>query len=51
MDWYSRKILAWELSNTLDTACCLKALNRAVEVTGTRLEIFNTDQGCQFTSQ
>ena len=51
MDWYSRKIIAWELSNTLDTDFCLKALNRAVEITGARPEIFNTDQGCQFTSR
>jgi putative transposase len=50
MDWHSRKILAWELSNTLDTSFCLRVLNRAVETTGTVPEIFNTDQGCQFTS-
>jgi len=50
MDWHSRKILAWELSNTLDTGFCLRTLNRAVETTGTVPEIFNTDQGCQFTS-
>jgi putative transposase len=51
MDWHSRKILAWELSNTLDTGFCLRTLNRAVEATGTVPEIFNTDQGCQFTSE
>lgn len=51
MDWYSRKIIAWELSNTLDTDFCLKVLNRAIEITGTCPEIFNTDQGCQFTSK
>lgn len=50
MDWHSRKVLAWELSNTLDTGFCLRALNKAVAVTGTVPEIFNTDQGCQFTS-
>ena len=50
MDWYSRTVIAWELSNTLDTDFCLRALNRAVILTGTRPEIFNTDQGCQFTS-
>lgn len=50
MDGHSRKILAWELSNTLDTAFCLRALNKAVESAGTLPEIFNTDQGCQFTS-
>ncbi len=50
MDWHSRKVMAWELSNTLDTAFCLRTLNRAMEVTGAKPEIFNTDQGCQFTS-
>jgi len=50
IDWYSRKVLAWELSNTLDTTFCLRTLNRAVEITGTIPDIFNTDQGCQFTS-
>ena len=50
MDWYSRKILSWELSNTLDVSFCLKALESAIEVAITTPEIFNTDQGCQFTS-
>jgi len=50
IDWYSRKVLVWELSNTLDTAFCLRTLNRAIELTGTKPDIFNTDQGCQFTS-
>lgn len=50
MDWYSRNVLAWELSNTPDTAFCLRTLNKAVEFAGTEPEIFNTDQGCQFTS-
>ncbi len=50
MDWHSRKILAWELSNTLDTEFCLSTLHRAVVETGATPEIFNTDQGCQFTS-
>jgi putative transposase len=49
MDWYSRKIISWELSNTLDTGFCLKALKRALRTSG-RPEILNTDQGCQFTS-
>jgi putative transposase len=49
MDWYSRKIMSWELSNTLDTDFCLKALRRAVAEYG-RPEIVNTDQGCQFTA-
>ena len=49
MDWYSRKVIAWELSNTLDTAFCLKCLKRALRTSGAP-EIMNTDQGCQFTS-
>lgn len=51
MDWYSRRIIAWELSNTLDTRFCLQTLNKAVETTGKVPDIFNTDQGCQFTSE
>lgn len=50
MDWFSRKVLAWELSNSLDTAFCTEALQRAFRTHGTP-EVFNTDQGCQFTSQ
>src|SRR5207253_1743585 len=49
IDWYSRFVLAWELSTTLDTAFCLEGLERAF--TYGRPEIFNTDQGSQFTSQ
>jgi putative transposase len=48
LDWYSRYVLAWEVSNTLDSAFCVSALERAL--TGTRPRIFNTDQGSQFTS-
>jgi len=51
MDWHSRKVLGWELSNTMDTGLCLRALNQAVRQTGHTPEIFNTDQGCQFTSE
>lgn len=48
IDWFSRYVLAWELSTTLDTSFCLDALERALrEATP---EIFNTDQGVQFTS-
>lgn len=50
MDWFSRKVLAWELSNTLDTAFCTEALQKAFTTHGTP-EVFNTDQGCQFTSR
>lgn len=49
MDWYSRYVLSWELSLTLETDFCLMALNRALK--NTVPEIFNTDQGSQFTSQ
>ena len=48
LDWYSRYVLAWALSNTLDTGFCLTALERALAQA--RPEIFNTDQGVQFTS-
>ncbi len=49
IDWYSRKVLAWELSNTLDASFCVRCLKRAIAEYGGP-EIFNTDQGCQFTS-
>ena len=49
MDWASRKALAWRLSNTLDTSFCVDALQEALARYGTP-EIFNTDQGSQFTS-
>ena len=50
MDWASRKVLAWRLSNTLDTEFCVDALEEALSRYGTP-EIFNTDQGAQFTSE
>ena len=49
LDWYSRYVVAWALSNTLDTGFCLEALERALQ--RGRPEIFNSDQGCQFTSE
>jgi putative transposase len=49
IDWYSRAVLAWELSNTLDAGFCVQAVARAMADYGGP-EIFNTDQGCQFTS-
>ena len=49
MDWASRRVLAWRLSNTLDTRFCVEALEEALETYGNP-EIFNTDQGSQFTS-
>ena len=50
MDWASRKVLGWAVSNTMETGLCLEALNNALATTGRVPEIFNTDQGCQFTS-
>ena len=50
IDWYSRAVLAWELSNTLDASFCVNAVQRAIPKYGVP-EIFNTDQGSQFTSQ
>ena len=51
MDWHSRKVLGWELSNTMDSGLCLRALEKALISTGRVPEIFNTDQGCQFTCE
>jgi putative transposase len=50
MDWSTRKVLSWRLSNTLDTRFCVEALKEALFKYGAP-EIFNTDQGCQFTSE
>ena len=49
MDWHSRYVLSWQLSNTMDVSFCLEALEEALGER--RPEIFNTDQGSQFTSQ
>jgi putative transposase len=49
MDWASRRVLAWRLSNTLDASFCVEALQEALTRYGVP-EIFNTDQGSQFTS-
>ena len=49
MDWHSRRVLSWRLSNTLDTGFCIEALQEAIERYGVP-EIFNTDQGSRFTS-
>jgi putative transposase len=49
MDWASRAVLAWRLSNTMDVSFCISALEEALARFGTP-EIFNTDQGSQFTS-
>jgi len=50
MDWYSRKVLSWELSNSMDSHFCISALERAIRLYGTP-DIFNSDQGSQFTSE
>ncbi len=50
LDWASRRVLAWRFSNTLMTDFCLDAVREAITQDGCP-EIFNTDQGCQFTSQ
>lgn len=49
MDWASRKVLSWRLSNTLDSSFCTDALEEAIFLYGTP-QIFNTDQGSQFTA-
>jgi putative transposase len=49
MDWYSRKVLAWRLSNSLESSFCTDAVEEAIAKFGTPV-IFNTDQGSQFTS-
>ena len=49
LDWASRQVLAWQLSNTLTTDFCIEAVQEAVTRYGTP-DIFNTDQGSQFTS-
>lgn len=49
IDWYSRYVLSWGLSNSLDLSFCIEALEEALKKD--KPEIFNTDQGCQFTSK
>ena len=51
MDWHSRAVLAWEISNTMDSAFCVRALKEALRRTGRKPKIFNTDQGSQFTGK
>ncbi len=50
MDWHSRKVLSWRISNTMESDFCVEALNEAIHNYGCP-EIFNTDQGSQFTSE
>ena len=49
IDWYSRRVLSWRLSNTLDSSLCVDALEEAL-ANFPQPEIFNTDQGAQFTA-
>jgi putative transposase len=49
LDWFSRKVLSWRLSNTLDGSFCLLALEESLQRAWP--EVFNTDQGCQFTAR
>ena len=49
VDWFSRKVLAWRVSISMEADFCVEALEEAIEKFGTP-EIFNTDQGSQFTS-
>ncbi len=48
MDWFSRYVLSWRLSNTLEGSFCLEALDEALSIS--RPEVFNSDQGSQFTA-
>jgi putative transposase len=50
VDWYSRRVLSWRLSNTLEAGFCVDCLEQALRTHG-KAEIFNTDQGSQFTSE
>ena len=50
LDWYARRVLAWRVSNTLDAESCITALEEALARYGPP-EIFNTDQGAQYTSE
>ena len=50
MDWHSRAVLSWEVSNTMDSSFCVRALKKAMDLTGRKPKIFNTDQGSQFSS-
>ena len=49
MDWYSRKVLSWRISNSMDASFCLDCLEEALRNYG-KPDIFNSDQGAQFTS-
>ena len=50
IDWYSRNVLAWEISNSLESTFCVEVLEQALKIGSSLPEVFNTDQGVQFTS-
>lgn len=50
IDWFSRYVLSWRLSNTLTNDFCIEAVEEALTLTKKKPDIFNTDQGCQFTA-
>ena len=50
IDWYSRRVLSWRISNTMDTSFCVDCLQEALQTYG-KPEVFNSDQGSQFTSE
>jgi putative transposase len=49
IDWYSRRVLAWRISNSMDASFCVDCLEDALHRQG-KPEVFNSDQGSQFTS-
>ena len=51
MDWRSRAVLSWELSNIIDSGFCVRALRNTMALTGRMSKIFNTDQGSQFSGR
>ncbi len=50
LDWYSRYVISWRLSNSLESSFCIEALEEALDISSQCPDIFNTDQGSQFTS-
>lgn len=51
MDWHSRRVLSWKVSNSMDASLCVEAMEEAIRLTGAMPEIMNSDQGCQYTSE
>jgi len=50
IDWYSRRVLAWRISNSMEASFCVDCLRQAIDEHG-KPEVFNSDQGSQFTSE